>query len=159
VTKSVQYQVKGGTLTLVLEPESHAAVYFTIRYRDFTITARGKDMAYILAVATQAHVQVSYIDAGGNPAEVDGEVSWSSSDDTIATVTVDSADSAKALVRAVGAIGQVQISATADADLGEGTREIITPMDVEVVAGEAVAGTITPVGGAEPIPQVEHRRR
>lgn len=113
-------------------------------------------MSYTLAVGTQVHVQVSYVDAAGNPATIDGDVSWSSSDETIATVMADAGDSTKAIVRAVGKLGQAQITATADADLGEGVRALITPMDVEIVAGEAVAGTIAPVGGAEPIPQVEH---
>jgi hypothetical protein len=30
-------------------------------------------------------------------------------------------------------------------------RELITTMDVEIVAGEAIAGTITPVGEPQPI--------
>lgn len=146
----------GGTLEIITEP-SKAGCFVTLCYGAFTITARGNDMAYTLAVDMQVHAQVSYVDAGGNPAKVDGDVRWNSSDDSIATVTVDSADSAKALVRTAGKVGQVQITATADADLGEGVRPLVTPMDVEVVAGEAVSGTITPVGSAEPIPHVEPR--
>ena len=57
-----------------------------------------------------------------------------------------------AVVRAVE-LGQVQITATADADLGEGTRELVTLMDVTIVAGEAVAGVIQPLGEATPIPK------
>jgi hypothetical protein len=141
----------GGVLRFITEPDN-AGAFFTIRYRDFEITARGKDMAYTLSVGTQVHVQVAYVDSAGNPATVDGEVGWNSSDETIATVTVESGDTTKALVQAVGKLGQVQITATADADLGDGVRPLVTPMDVEIVAGEAVAGTITPVGAAEPIP-------
>ena len=55
-------------------------------------------------------------------------------------------------MRTVGPIGQVQVTATADADLGAGVRNIVTPLDIVVVAGEAMSGAITPVGPAEPIP-------
>jgi hypothetical protein len=146
----------GGTLTFLTEPDK-AGCFVTVRYEDFTITARGNDMAYTLAVAKQVHVQVAYVDAGGNPATIDGDVSWASSDETIAGVIVDTSDTTKALVRSGTKLGQVQIAATADADLGDGMREIITPIDVSVVAGEAVAGTISPVGEAEDAPHVEHR--
>jgi len=146
----------GGTLEILTEP-TKAGCFVTLRFGAFTVTARGNDMSYTLPADKQVHVQVAYVDASGNPAEVDGAVEWASSDSTIVTVIVDTSDSTMALVRAGGKLGQVQITATADADLGDGVRELITTMDVEVVAGEAVAGTITPVGEAEDAPHVEHR--
>jgi hypothetical protein len=45
-------------------------------------------------------------------------------------------------LHALGPIGPVQIQATADADLGEGTRSITAMLDVTVIAGEASAGSI-----------------
>jgi hypothetical protein len=148
--QTVHFQL-GGTLKFITEPDT-SGCFVTLRYGAFQIRARGSDMAYTLAAGMQVHCKVEYIDANNNPATVDGDVRWDSSDATIATVEVDEDDSAQALIRAVGKIGQVQIIATADADLGDGVRPLVTPMDVEVVAGEAVAGTITPVGSAEPIP-------
>jgi hypothetical protein len=109
-------------------------------------------MAYTLPVGKQVHVQVSYVDSAGNPAVVDGLVAWDSSDQNIVDVLVDDTDSTLAIVRAEGKVGLCQVTATADADLGLGTRTLITTMDVEVVAGEAVAGSITPVGEPEDIP-------
>lgn len=109
-------------------------------------------MAYTLASRMQVHVQVAYLDAAGNPAVVDGPVAWASSNASTIDVVVDAVDSSKALVRAVGPVGQAQVTATADADLGSGVRNLVTPMDVTVAAGEAVSGTISPVGAAEPIP-------
>ena len=111
-----------------------------------------KCVSYNLASGMQCKVRVDYVDAAGNPAVVDGDVAWASSDDTIAAVFVSSTDSQDAVIRTIGPVGQVQITATADADLGAGVRNIITPMDVTIVAGEAMSGTITPVGPAEPIP-------
>ena len=149
MAQSVQFQL-GGTLKFLVEEEG--CVLVTLRYGDFQITARGEDMAYNLPSRMQAHVKVSYVDASGNPAVVDGAVTWGSSDSTVVSVTVDSTDSTKATVGAVGPVGQVQVTASADADLGQGVRTLVTPMDVTVVAGEAVSGTIAPVGPYEPIP-------
>jgi hypothetical protein len=140
----------GGTLEFLTEP-SKAGCFVTLRYGLFSITAKGDDMSYTLASGMQVHVQVAYVDANGNPARVDGDVAWNVSDAGVVEVVVDAADTSKALVKATGKVGQVQITATADADLGEGVRPLVTPMDVEVVAGEAVSGSIQPVGPAEPI--------
>lgn len=141
----------GGTLE-VREKKPKLSVKFTVTYERFTITAWGDEMAYTLASGMQVQVRVDYVDANGNPAVVDGDVQWGSSNPAVVTVTADAADSATATVAAIGATGQVQVTATADADLGQGVRELVTPMDVTVAAGEAVAGTISPIGEATPIP-------
>lgn len=138
----------GGVLEFLKEPDTSGCIV-TLTYRDFTVTAKGDTMAYTLASGTQVHLKVSYLDAAGNPAAVDGAVRWDSSNPTIATVTAES--DTTALVKAVGPTGQAQITATADADLGAGVTELVTPMDMTVAAGQAVAGTIEPVGPAEPV--------
>jgi hypothetical protein len=46
-------------------------------------------------------------------------------------------------VKSVGPIGKVTISASADADLGQGVRTISTSYDIEIIAGDAVMGEIT----------------
>jgi hypothetical protein len=155
---TVQFQL-GGTLKFMVEEDNVGYVFFTITYDQFTITARGKDMAYKLPNDKVIKVQVSYVDSKGNPATVDGYVDWDTSNEQIATVETDSQESTIATVTPTGKAGQVQISVTADADLGEGTKEIISTMDVEVVAGEAVAGTIVPVGEPQPIAPTATPRR
>jgi hypothetical protein len=115
-------------------------------------------MSYILPDDKQVDLQISYVDAKGHPAAVDGDVVWSSSDDTICSVTVAPTDSTKARLLSGVNLGNAQISATADADLGAGVSQIITPFDVSVVAGSAVAGTITP-GEAVPITPAERQKR
>jgi nitrogenase molybdenum-iron protein alpha/beta subunit len=152
--QSVQFQL-GGTLRFLVEEEGYAIM--TVRYKDFTLTARGDKMAYTLPVDNVIKVKVSYIDAHGNPAVVDGDVAWSTSDATIARVVADTGDTTNASVEAQGKVGQCQVTASADADLGTGVRELITLMDLTVVAGEAVAGTISPVG--EPLPPTAQPRR
>lgn len=114
---------------------------------------------YNLPVDHQVNMEVTYVDANNNPAKVDGEVVWTSSDTTIVTINVDAQDSAICSVVPVGKAGQVQVTATADADLGSGVRSLVTICDIEVVAGEAVAGSIQPLGEAVPIaPHVEPRK-
>lgn len=159
MSKAVELKL-GGTLKIFMseiEDVPEGSVIVTLTYDRFTITMEGTQMAYTLPADKQVQVQVRYVDANGNPATVDGDVEWESSDDSIATVTVDPGDSSIAMVVPGADIGQVQIIATADADLGAGVRELITTMDVSIVGGEAVAGTITPVG--EPIDKPAERSK
>jgi hypothetical protein len=84
-------------------------------------------------------------DAKGNPAAVDGVPVWSTADDT--HVAVDAApDGMTATIRAVGpaTTSPVQISVTADADLGAGVRPLVGLLDVSIMAGEATVIAITP---------------
>jgi hypothetical protein len=121
------------------------------------ITVKGTaPMAYTLPNDKEVALNIAYVDAKGNPAMVDGDVEWSSSDDTICTVTAKPGNQAmNAMVVPADKIGNAQISAKADADMGEGVKEIITLFDLTVVGGEAVAGTITP---AETMP-VDKKRK
>lgn len=123
----------------------------SVWYEDFKFTSGGNVM-YTLPVDHFVKMQVAYVDAKGNPAAIDGLVSWASSDPSVATVDTDPTDSTIVTVTPVGPVGQVQITATADADLGAGVKSLVTTADVTIAAGEAVAGTISPVGPAEPIP-------
>lgn len=149
-SQAVQFSLTGILHVLASEP-SKAGVFITLRHYGLTIRARGQDMAYTLPNDHQVQVQVSYVDAKGYPAAIDGQVVWASSDNNIASITVDLVDSTIATVVPGAQIGQAQITATADADLGTGVTTLITPMDVTVVGGQAVAGTIVPVGAATPI--------
>jgi len=109
-------------------------------------------MAFTLPVDNFIVVQVAYVDAHGNPATVDGDVVWASSDESVATAVVDADDSTMCTITALSATGTSQVTATADADLGTGVRQLITLLDLVVVAGEAVAGQITVVTTPQPVP-------
>ena len=77
-------------------------------------------------------------DKKGNPARVDGMPVWTSSDESVATVTP-SEDGMSATILSLGTTGTAQISVTADADLGEGVREMTGSALIDVIAGEAFA--------------------
>jgi hypothetical protein len=90
---------------------------------------------------------------------VDGEVAWTSSAEDVATVAVDAGDSTICKITSTGKVGTTQVVATADADLGDGVRELLTTLEVGIVAGEAVAGTINVVTEAQPVAEhVEPRK-
>jgi hypothetical protein len=138
-------------LRIVTEPPPQGSSNLTIRFDQFRITTEGDHVMYTLPVDKMVAMQVAYVDVQGNPATIDGLVGWVSSDDNVVKVTVDAEDSTICSVTPAGKAGQAQVIATADADLGGGVRQLVTTCDIEVIAGEAVAGTIQPLGDPEPI--------
>lgn len=141
----------GGSLDLVLRsPEPQGGTIIHVFYEGFAASVKGSHMAYTLQAGKLIDVQISYVDKFQNPATVDGVVAWESSDPKV-TVEVAPTDDTMCAISAPGAIGTAQVKATADADLGEGVRQIITLFDIEVVGGEAVAGAISVIGDPQDI--------
>jgi hypothetical protein len=132
-----------GTVSIETDQPPKAGVWITTGSSGITIKAKGPTMAYTLPTDKKVDVKVSYQDAKGNAATVDGAVTWDTSDTAICGVAP-RGDSTEATLTP-GTVGNAQISATADADLGEGVTTIVCTMDVTVVAGQAVVGTIQPV--------------
>ena len=98
-------------------------------------------MALTLTSVQQAALSISAVDAKGNPAPVENVV-YTGSDPNILVVRADPADETKATVLA-RTVGTAQVTVKADADIGEGEKELMGLLDVEVVAAEAVALSIT----------------
>jgi hypothetical protein len=76
------------------------------------------------------------VDKKGNPALLDGAPVWATSNSELATVT-EAPDGLSAEVVAVGPLGTVTISVTADADLGSGVTPLAGSLDITVVSGAA----------------------
>ncbi len=91
-----------------------------------------------LTTSQKVSVSVSGLDSKGFPAPLEN-VTFTSSDETIATVTSDG--SASAVVTSV-APGSVQIQVSADAKIGDGETILPGTLDVVVIPGEAVTLTI-----------------
>ena len=115
----------------------------------------GDEMLLTLSSVQQAALSISAVDAKGNPAPVENVV-YEGSDPNILVVRADPADETKATVLA-RTVGTAQVTVKADADIGEGEKELMGLLDVEVVAAEAVALSITagtpedqPAGGVPP---------
>lgn len=100
---------------------------------------------------------VEFKTAAGNPAKVDGTPVWTVSDENVLEVQP-AEDGLSAVVLAKGPLGNGQVRVTADADLGEGVREIHGLLDVEVVASEATSVIVVsgvPESKTPPAPEPE----
>ena len=146
-------------IKITVEPPAAAAptVKLSATFGGVTSTHTGASaIMYTLPADKQVRLQIQYVDANGNPAKVDGAVTWSSSDEDIARceprapLHEDVPEGGAVMLIPGTKVGECQVSARADADLGEGMRELVSLLDVTVVGGEAVAGNITPVGEAVP---------
>jgi uncharacterized protein YjdB len=82
----------------------------------------------------EVDLSVAFQDASGGTTPAPGPVTWTSSDDKIATVEADSGDDTKAVALAI-ADGTATITAASD--------NIDGTIDITVEAGEAVTATIT----------------
>jgi hypothetical protein len=106
-----------------------------------------------LPANASATVEATFINANGLAVEVQGEVTWASSNESIVRVEADDEDDTMASLTAGPSAGSATVTAKADADLGEGVREVTATLDVVVIArGEAVGGEITPVGIDQGLP-------
>jgi len=105
-------------------------------------------MATVVGTGTQVSFRAVFVDAQGNPTTVDTRQAAvvELSDPNVATVVSVNPDGLSGTVQAIS-IGLCQVRIRADADRGDGYRELIVMGDLEVVPGEAVAGTVelTPV--------------
>lgn len=77
------------------------------------------------------------LDAKGNPAPVDNVAQWQTANPDVVRL-VEASDGVTCMCMAV-ALGDTQVSCTADADLGEGVRPITGLLDVSIRAAEAVS--------------------
>ena len=89
-----------------------------------------------LKVTQAVPVALSITDKKGNPAKVDGAPQWAVTAPELATLAV-AEDGLSAVVTPVGPIGTFKVQVKADADLGEGVKEIVGELDVELTAGDA----------------------
>lgn len=105
----------------------------------------------ILKPRQRALITVAPADAAGNPAAIDGVVTWTSTDPAIIAVQP-APDGFSCFVAAAGKLGNAQVTCSADADLDPvAVSEIRGLLDVMVVAGPAVGFALT-VGTPEDIP-------
>lgn len=100
-------------------------------------------MAFTLVDSQKVTITPKFVDKKGNPARVDGKPEWLVDNPNVLALTP-ADDGLSCVVAAVGPLGTAKVSLKADADLGEGVKEIGGFLDVEVVGGEAVSVELTP---------------
>lgn len=140
ICKCKPKQEAGSVTFVIVDPKTCKVLHITSPRGDQT-------MAFIMRADQKVNITVAYTDSQGNPATTEGVPVWGSSD---ASVTVEAAsDGLSAVATASGIVGTAQVNVTADADLGEGVKEIVGTLDIEIVGGEAVSVVLTP-GTPEP---------
>lgn len=94
-------------------------------------------MKVILSDSQGIKLAINPLTKAGNPAEVES-FSVTSLDETVCTVELVQDEPKAFIVKSAGKIGLTQVALSADADLGEGVKNIEGVVDVEIKAGEAV---------------------
>lgn len=120
-------------------PESAGTVQKTPQYQRFPFLRGTLVMASDLKSNQKVKATANFTDSKGNPARVDGDVQWITSNSELLALAP---DGNACVISAVGPIGTVTVSAIADADLGEGVKPIRLDAEVNVIAGEASAGSL-----------------
>lgn len=96
---------------------------------------------------------VTFLDDEGETAMVDGDPTWTSSDDTIISL-VAGANPFAVTIQAVGAVGaSAFVTVAADADLGSGVEPVQATDEIVIVSGQATSATFSDseprqIGGA-----------
>ena len=99
-------------------------------------------MATLIPVGSTVSFSCRFVDSAGNPTNVDNndakpaEVQVAGPGEVTAN-----ADGLGGTLKVTG-IGVGQVSVRADADRGDGIRDLIVMGDFEGIAGEAIAGTV-----------------
>lgn len=102
-----------------------------------------EDVTVQLTADQQVTLEVSATDAYGNPVTDDlGDITWTSSDESVVTVTP-SENPAQVTAVAVGPAGTAAVTVTADPDHDTGTPNFQGSLAVDVVAGDVTELTIT----------------
>lgn len=95
-----------------------------------------------MKVEAVADLAVAFKDKKGNLAKVDGKPVWALTNDALGALVV-SEDGMSASFTAAGDVAAGKIQVKADADLGEGVKEIIGELDVELSPLDAEIVEIT----------------
>lgn len=114
-------------------------IFASVQDLDTGFTVHGEIKKMRLVNTQKVGVTAAPVTATGAPATVQpGSAVWESSDPSVATVEQDPSNELAAVVKAVpGASGATQIKITADADMGDGVRNIEASGAIEVVVPEA----------------------
>lgn len=87
-------------------------------------------------------ITISYVDAKGQPAPVNGAPVWISTAPTVAALTVATDGMSAEVVSGQAGVAQIQV--TANGSFTDIPAPIAATLDVTVVGGQAVGATLTP---------------
>lgn len=98
-----------------------------------------------LKVTQNLPLVLKALDAKGNPAQLDASnpPAWNVTDELLATLEI-AEDKMSAVLKPVGPLGVVTVTVHGDADLGEGQKDILGTVEIEMIAGDAVSLQVIP---------------
>lgn len=127
----------------------------TYLVKGISFTAKGNNMALVLKdtdVPGTLTATISFTNAKGKPATVDGAPTWTASDPTIIDSLTPAADGLSCDIHVTDTIGVSQLTVNADVDLGSGVNNKDFVDTISVIASEATSatfafGAVTPDSG------------
>lgn len=131
---------------LSLHPKRHAV---SAEFTTIIDGVRQRVIHMFLKNTNNLPLSVSFKDASGNVAAVDGAPEWAVTDASLAELVV-SPDGMSAVLSPLGPVGALKVQVKVDADLGEGVKVILGELDVDVLGGEAVT---VEIAAGEPVPK------
>jgi hypothetical protein len=132
----------------------------TYAFKGVSFTAEGKSMGLVVSdtdVPGTVQATVSFTDAKGNPATVDGAPTWDASNPAVIDSIIVAPDGMSAKLHITDKVGASNVTVSADVDLGSGVDKHDFVDTVSVIGGAATAaafafGAVTPDGGTPPPP-------
>ena len=106
------------------------------------MSAAESEITVQLTADQQVALSISGEDKYDNPVDISGDTLWTSTDDSIVTVTQDPGDPTKATAMAVGPVGTVAITVTNDVNQ-DGTGDFQGSLAIDVVAGQIAEIVVT----------------
>ena len=134
------------------KPDNQIARVVSVRFPDELILIEGEITKVELPEGKRVKFVVALGTARGHAGAVQaGSERWTSSDESVASVEQDAANPLGATVRALDGSNNasVTIEFRADADRGEGVKEIVAATTIVVTQGDAVVATLSPAGMPE----------
>lgn len=149
-----------GTFALNVASEPPAPiegkVFVAVMTDGITVTAEADTMDTNIPEGKRIKIEVLPQDVSGNPAPIDGNVTWTSTDPTMIQVVPDTASTSQAQAwiqnAAGGTLGTTTVTYSADADQGSGVTTITGSLTFNAVAGQAAAFGVEEIGALEDIP-------
>jgi hypothetical protein len=126
----------------------------TPQYRLWPLPMGERPVAAKMSATQQCTVTVTFQDAHGNPARVDGVPSWFTDNSDVLSLQP-TLDGMSCTASARGPIGTARLTLNADADVGAGVEPLLGTLDFNITGGKA---TVVQLDAGTPEEQAGKRK-
>jgi hypothetical protein len=116
-------------------------IRWNVQFNLYNQVEGNQTMSITLTDSQQVEVTVSFVDAKGNPAAIDGLPAWDVSDPALLAIRPN-VDQYGALILAVGPLGHAQVTVEADVEIGAEIETITGILEVDIIGGKAVTAAL-----------------